>query len=106
MVKKKSPIKGTLTPKDVTKLVKSAEVFEAENKDVDIVVTSGGFKDAPVPGSVAEDSEEKPLELSKDFTKKVFNRCPACPWKPGLIDESTLCPQCNGSGQIEADPVI
>lgn len=26
-------------------------------------------------------------------------KCTNCTWKPGLLDEQTVCPVCNGSGE-------
>lgn len=36
---------------------------------------------------------------------KVLVRCPACPWKPGMKNEHTLCNECNGTGQVLAVPL-
>ena len=45
------------------------------------------------------------FEKVEEELKKVLVRCPNCPWKAGLLDELTICPVCNGSGKVEAEPL-
>lgn len=56
---------------------------------------------------VVEEIEEKTTEIDSpiDLKEKVMVRCPNCPWKAGLLDENTYCPNCSGTGQVAADPL-
>ena len=50
---------------------------------------------------------DPPLDImeKKLDEKKVSVRCPDCPWKAGMKDETTTCSLCAGTGQILADPL-
>lgn len=59
-------------------------------------------RDIPMPENVPSTVPSEPKE---ETPEKVLVRCPDCPWRAGLLDEHTLCPTCNGSGKVEADPL-
>lgn len=52
-------------------------------------------------------TDNVPPQVSHEVAPKdkVLVRCPHCPWKPGLLDEHTICDSCNGSGKVAADPL-
>lgn len=64
------------------------------------------IKPSPVITEPEEDKDTATVEEEPKIEKeKVLVRCPDCPWKAGLKDESTYCGTCNGSGQVPADPL-
>lgn len=66
---------------------------ESIEEEPEKVVVTGGSKVSVKP-------EEKVPEK-----ELVEVRCPGCPWKPGLVDENTYCPSCNGTGKVQAEPL-
>lgn len=53
---------------------------------------------------VAEKVKEatEPKVEKKEEKKVSYVRCKDCPLKAGLKDEHTLCPTCEGTGQVES----
>ena len=50
-------------------------------------------------------ADEKKNEDEADEVQTVTSgtRCPDCPLRPGLKDDYTLCPTCNGTGFVEGE---
>jgi hypothetical protein len=59
--------------------------------------------ETPVIPVIETPKKKKAVKVEPKPTVKV--RCPDCPWKPGLRDERTLCPTCNGTGKVDAEPL-
>ena len=47
------------------------------------------------------DKKDAPKKTPKaDTMESVDCECVTTGWKPGLIDQNTLCPKCQGSGKV------
>lgn len=57
--------------------------------------------DKPKEEQKEEIKEEVKGEVQEEKKEEsVKTRCPDCPLRAGLKDDSTLCPTCNGTGLI------
>lgn len=79
------------------------EVIKPIEPPIDLPATDDWSIGEPV---IIPPIKDTPKPKAKPVKKDLVEvRCPNCPWKAGLLDERTYCPNCNGTGKVQAEPL-